>query len=160
MPTKEDLLYALTVKQLKQLAKENRIKLVREDWFGETYHLSTKDEIIEILSESFRIIKKKILKIVEPSPKPTRRRRIPKAVKEAVWGKYIGMSKAEGKCYVCGRTIHITRFEVGHNKAVAKGGTDNITNLRPICRSCNLAMGTMSIKTYKRKYFSKRKKRR
>ena len=83
------------------------------------------------------------------------RRKIPKAVKEAVWAKYIGINKAEGKCYVCKRTIHITSFEVGHNKAVAKGGSDNINNLRPICRPCNLAMGTMSIETYKRKYYSK-----
>lgn len=95
----------------------------------------------------------------EEKRKTKLRRKIPKAVKEAVWGRYIGIKKAEGKCYVCNRTIHITRFEVGHNKAVARGGSDNITNLRPICRSCNLAMGTMSIETFKRKYFSKTSKK-
>jgi len=93
------------------------------------------------------------------SKKRTKRRKFPKSVKDAVWGKYIGMNKAEGKCYVCKRTIHIRDFDVGHNKAVAKGGSDNITNLRPICRSCNLSMGTMSIEAYKQKYFSKTKKK-
>lgn len=68
------------------------------------------------------------------------------------------MDKTEGKRYVCNRTIHIIDFEVGHNKAVSKGGSDRITNLRPISRSCNRAMGTMSIEVYKRKYFSKSKK--
>lgn len=63
-------------------------------------------------------------------------------------------NKAEGKCYCCEiRTIHITDFQVGHNKAVAKGGSDNISNLRPICGPCNRGMGTMSIEKYREKYF-------
>ncbi|MEM3699246.1 MAG: HNH endonuclease [Candidatus Bathyarchaeia archaeon] len=83
------------------------------------------------------------------------RGKIPRHIKDQVWKVYIGAEKAEGKCYVCGRTIHITDFEVGHNKAVAKGGSDHLDNLRPICRGCNLAMGTMSIEAFKRKYFLK-----
>lgn len=87
------------------------------------------------------------------------RRKIPKGVRESVWNRYIGKDKIEGKCYVCDRTIRITNFEVGHNKAVAKGGSNRITNLRPICRKCNSSMGTMSIEVYKRKYYSKRKRK-
>jgi len=91
----------------------------------------------------------------EPKKK---RRAIPKSVKDAVWNKYIGAQKAEGSCYVCERTIHIRDFDVGHNRAKAKGGGDNISNLRPICRSCNLSMGTMSIETYKARHFGKPKR--
>jgi len=87
------------------------------------------------------------------------RRKIPKGVRESVWNKYIGKDKIEGKCYVCDRRIRITNFEVGHNKAVAKGGSDRITNLRPTCRKCNLSMGTMSIEVYKKKYYSKSERR-
>ena len=76
--------------------------------------------------------------------KPTRKA-IPKAVKVTVWNKYIGADKAEGKCYVCKRTIHVTDFDLGHNKARAKGGGDSIINLRPICRTCNTSMQTTSI---------------
>jgi 5-methylcytosine-specific restriction endonuclease McrA len=86
-----------------------------------------------------------------------RRRTIPKAVKITVWNKYIGSEKPEGKCYVCKRTIHVTDFDLGHNKAVAKGGGDNINNLRPICRTCNSSMGTMSIERFKAKYFEVKK---
>lgn len=92
--------------------------------------------------------------LYEEKPK---RRKIPVAVKNTVWSKYIGANKAEGKCYVCRKTIHITDFELGHNKAVAKGGKDNINNLRPICKTCNSSMGTMSIERFKAKYFSKQK---
>lgn len=84
-------------------------------------------------------------------------RKIPKSSKDTVWATYIGMDKTEGKCYVCRKTIHITDFDVGHNRAVSKGGSDNVTNLRPICRTCNSSMGTMSIEAFKRKYFSKTK---
>jgi 5-methylcytosine-specific restriction endonuclease McrA len=86
------------------------------------------------------------------------RKKIPKAVREQVWDVYIGTAKMEGKCYCCGwRTITFREFEVGHNKAVAKGGKDNISNLRPICRKCNSSTGTMSIEQYKKKYFTKPK---
>ena len=85
------------------------------------------------------------------------RKKIPKAVKDTVWAKYIGADKAEGKCYVCKRTIHITEFDLGHNKAKAKGGGDSISNLRPICRTCNASMHTTSIETFKARHFEKPK---
>jgi 5-methylcytosine-specific restriction endonuclease McrA len=91
---------------------------------------------------------------IDETPK---RKPIPKGVKTSVWSMYIGADKAEGKCYVCKRTIHITEFDLGHDKAVAKGGKNNISNLRPICRSCNSSMGTMSIEKYKVKYYEPKK---
>ena len=83
---------------------------------------------------------------------------ITKSLKTAVWDRYIEATNAEGKCYVCKRTIHITDFDCGHNKARAKGGTNNISNLRPICRQCNLSMRTKSIEAFK-KPFGKAKSR-
>ena len=86
------------------------------------------------------------------------KRPIDKNLRMAVWKKYFGL-KGEGKCYVCKRIIYIDHFQVGHNKARAKGGKDNISNLRPICGPCNRSMGTMSIENYKKKYFAKPKKK-
>jgi hypothetical protein len=86
--------------------------------------------------------------------KKTIRRTIPKSVKDSVWKKYFGANQPYGKCHVCEKTIHIQDFDIGHNKAVAKGGTDNINNLRPICRTCNNSMKTMSIETFKKKYYT------
>jgi hypothetical protein len=85
----------------------------------------------------------------EPKQK---RKTIPRSLKDAVWDRYIGATNAEGPCYVCKRTIHITDFDCGHNKARAKGGTNNISNLRPICRKCNLSMRTKSIEAFKKPF--------
>lgn len=76
----------------------------------------------------------------------------PKSVKEAVWRDYFG-NRMTGKCYACRKRINFTDFEVGHNKAASKGGSWNLQNLRPICRTCNRSMGTMAIETFKKKYF-------
>lgn len=91
------------------------------------------------------------------TPKPTAggRKPIGKPLRETVWLKYMG-NKAQGKCYCCRiRPIHITDFQVGHNKSVAKGGKNNISNLRPICGPCNRSMGTKSIEWYIKVHFSK-----
>lgn len=87
----------------------------------------------------------------EDEPRAPRRKKLSKDQRLEVWKKYIGVKNAEGPCYVCSKTIHIGDFDVGHNIARAKGGTDNIANFRPICRQCNRAMGTMTIARYKAK---------
>ena len=84
------------------------------------------------------------------------RKPINKNMRNNVWIKYMGGKAAQGKCYCCGiRTIHITDFDVGHNKSVARGGYNHIDNLRPICRPCNLGMKTKSIEWYKKKNYGK-----
>jgi 5-methylcytosine-specific restriction endonuclease McrA len=91
-----------------------------------------------------------------PTKSSSGRKSCPKAVKETVWRKYNG-NRMTGKCYVCKGPITFTNFEVGHNKPHSKGGKWTVGNLRPICRSCNRSMGTMSIEAFKRKHFSKKK---
>lgn len=95
-----------------------------------------------------------------PTPKPKGgRKSIGKPLRDQVWLKYMG-NRAQGKCYCCKiRMIHITDFHVGHNKAVAKGGKNNISNLRPICGPCNRGMSTKSIEWHRKKYFSKCRKK-
>jgi len=87
----------------------------------------------------------------------SKRKKISKTLRDQVWFKYMGGDKAEGRCYCCKiRPIHITDFEVGHNKPSSKGGKDHINNLRPICRICNRGMGSrMTIEGYKKKHYGK-----
>jgi 5-methylcytosine-specific restriction endonuclease McrA len=66
---------------------------------------------------------------------------IPKALREQVWIKYMG-NKFNGKCTItwCKNTMSAFDFHVGHDIPESKGGTLEITNLRPICARCNLSM--------------------
>lgn len=123
---------------------------------GEKYYSRVK----KMARDLFGLPKKPIIKPIDlwgTTSTPKKRSSCPKSVKESVWAKYCGINKMIGKCYVCSKPIHFTDFEVGHNKAFAKGGKWNINNLRPICKSCNRSMGTMTIESFKRKYFSKKR---
>lgn len=78
---------------------------------------------------------------------------IPKSVKDHVWNIYIGATKAEGPCYVCGKTIHIRDFHAGHVKARVNGGATTPDNLRPICSTCNASMHDENLEAFKAKHF-------
>ncbi len=66
---------------------------------------------------------------------------IPKAIREQVWIKYMN-EKLHGKCVIkwCKNQMSAFDFHVGHDIPESKGGTLDITNLRPICSRCNLSM--------------------
>lgn len=84
-----------------------------------------------------------------------KRKKIPKAIRTNVWKKYISPELMKGQCFVgCGTQIEITNFEVGHVVAFARGGTDTIDNLRPICSLCNKSMGTTNLNEFMEKFKS------
>ena len=66
---------------------------------------------------------------------------IPKALREQVWIKIFGES-FKHKCYIdwCTNEINVFDFHVGHDKPESKGGSLDISNLKPICARCNLSM--------------------
>ena len=64
--------------------------------------------------------------------KPTKRKSIPKSVREEVF-------KRDNYCCVkCGSTKNL---EVDHDESLANGGTDHIDNLQTLCRDCNRRKG-------------------
>ena len=77
---------------------------------------------------------------------------ISKSHKELVWNKFIGEEFLKYKCLCCKtRHIKINDFHCGHILAEANGGTQELNNLRPICRQCNQGMGTMHMLDYIKK---------
>ncbi len=81
------------------------------------------------------------------------KKNIPKQVKTDVWNTHIGDDIMKHKCLCCKKvTIKNTDFVVGHVISEYNGGNLNISNLRPICSSCNYSMGTMNMEDYVKTY--------
>ena len=70
-----------------------------------------------------------------------KKKTIPKAVREQCWLNTFG-KKYENSCYIswCSNKINVFDFHVGHDKPESKGGTLDISNLKPICSRCNSSM--------------------
>lgn len=62
----------------------------------------------------------------------------------AVWNKYIGSDVKASKCFFCENSISLDKFEVAHDTSIAKGGSNDIKNLFPLCGFCNKLMSTKS----------------
>jgi hypothetical protein len=73
---------------------------------------------------------------------PYRKKKIPKALREAVWLKYSG-KEFETKCHTtwCPNRITAYDFQAGHMIPEKKGGPTTLENLIPLCSRCNLSMG-------------------
>jgi 5-methylcytosine-specific restriction endonuclease McrA len=67
------------------------------------------------------------------------RKAVPKQIRNMVWEKYNGRSM-DGHCFCCRGVIKLENWHVGHYISFKNGGTDEITNLRPLCVACNLSM--------------------
>lgn len=95
----------------------------------------------------------------EEEPKtPTKKKAnsIPKKIRTLVWNEYIGKEIGESKCICCNKTmIDKAEFHCGHILAQANGGTNTVSNLRPICSGCNTSMGTRDMNEFCREFFGR-----
>lgn len=82
------------------------------------------------------------------------KKNIPQALRKKVWIKCVG-EKFTGACYTCGSKITVYDWHCGHVHAEAAGGETHVDNLRPVCSTCNLSMGTQNMEDFKRKHFSR-----
>lgn len=75
---------------------------------------------------------------------------IPKTLKDYCWNHWIGEDKAKAKCMCCERAeIKMNNFHCGHLISESNGGNLSYENLRPICASCNLSMGSENMGDFK-----------
>ena len=83
----------------------------------------------------------KVAKAIKMGEGKTVKATIPLALRQQVWITYVGKT-FETKCMVtwCTNRISAFEFDVGHNIPESKGGTLDISNLRPICHKCNISM--------------------
>ena len=64
-------------------------------------------------------------------PKPARRKRITRQVRQAV------IARQWGLCDVCGNRLDLKIVEIDHIVPVARNGPDDIDNLHALCPNCH-----------------------
>ena len=78
--------------------------------------------------------------------------KIPLAVRNAVWGKYVGMSY-NALCFCCNfEPITKVNYECGHIISEKNGGKIHLDNLRPICSACNKSVGSKNMEHFMEQY--------
>jgi HNH endonuclease len=80
----------------------------------------------------------------------SRRKSLPKATRLAVWNRFFGERVGVGTCQCCKREVTQQSFECGHVVAACNGGSDEVVNLRPLCRTCNRSMGASHMDDFSR----------
>lgn len=53
---------------------------------------------------------------------------------------------------LCVQDISYDNFECGHVRSRARGGTDKIDNLRPVCGWCDESLGTRDLEEFQKAY--------
>ena len=96
----------------------------------------------------YMMVHKKGTKDIDLSIFQNVRKKIPKSLKTLVWNKRNNMS-LEGVCYVCTSDLNYDDMECGHIIPHVYDGGIEITNLEPICKTCNRDMGIMNLNEYK-----------
>ncbi len=72
-----------------------------------------------------------------------KRKKLTKGQRIAVYYKF------GGHCAYCGCEIDIADMQVDHIKALERGGTDDMDNLYPACRSCNHYKHTLTVEGFR-----------
>jgi 5-methylcytosine-specific restriction endonuclease McrA len=103
-------------------------------------------ECLEYLSSDSPII---------DAPIVTQRKPFGKKKRDQLWKRNFGI-KLEGICFCCEKDLNKSSdWHAGHIIAHAKTGTDDYSNLKVICKKCNLGCGTENLLEYKKRNFDK-----
>ena len=86
-----------------------------------------------------------------PSRRP-RRKTIPRILHRQIWEK-CNPNGFDGICWCCGEHLEFAKMECGHDIPRARGGTDELENLYPICTSCNRSCNDDILHEYKAKWY-------
>ena len=133
--------------------------LINPEYIGDEVRfreiISKELEKIGIMDELLRIelLKRDDEEMKEVNEKKGKKK-IPAVIRRLVWDKYIGEEIGKSVCYSCKKMeISQMNFVCGHVISEYEGGRTTVDNLRPICNTCNLSMGTMNMDKFMLNYF-------
>lgn len=117
-------------------------------WFSTDVNLELIDSILRERNSTISIEHK-----MEDESKylDTKRKKFSQIERQKIWHTYIGSNKGQVLCPLCRiNTIEPLNYVVGHVLSLNNGGSNDISNLRPICSLCNNSMATkdMDINNY------------
>jgi len=93
--------------------------------------------------------------VVHSTGSKERRSRVPSVVRRRVWTSQFGDCDT-GYCNCCTIKVTTSDFHAGHIIAVTNGGSDDISNLKVICKECNFSMGSQDLHDFSMRHFSSR----
>jgi 5-methylcytosine-specific restriction endonuclease McrA len=121
-----------------------------------SYDERTREKMLTYFSNWMRTqTVKNLIPTVKPATKSITKSRpqIPKMIRGEVWKEYNGLL-VYGSCYCCKRTLDVfDTWNAGHVVPYSHGGPNTVTNLRPICQSCNQSMGTENLYDFKKAFY-------
>ncbi len=130
---RDDIDMDVIATRILKFAKDGQSKPNKTLWESKGNHEQRKDYFNVCLSELEK------MKTVAPKILPRRTLSIQERIQ--VFEK----AKVKETCYTCPAKITLETFHEAHDIAKGKGGTQDLDNLFPLCRSCNLRMGQLTI---------------
>lgn len=116
------------------------IRLPSRPELGESHFsvYSTHEDLIKNkINQYWQKLKLQINNHFKTKKQNTTRNRLPKGIRHEVF------KKDNFRCVWCGKNNTITSLEIDHIIPIAKGGTDELSNLRTLCVDCNRNRGDL-----------------
>jgi len=106
----------------------------------------------EIVKAKLGVPKKNIAIIIKDANAEPRKT-IPKKIRGEAWKIQFGDS-TQGSCFCCKKGLDVfDDWHAGHVISHSNNGADTADNLRPVCGSCNLSMGTENMDDFKKRCY-------
>ena len=102
---------------------------------------------LSLINNTYRVEERQSIpdNIIQKQPRKT----IPKKIRGIAWKIQFGDS-TKGSCFCCKKELDVfDDWHAGHIVSHSNNGTDTADNLRPVCGSCNLSMGTENMDAFK-----------
>lgn len=113
--------------------------------------IEEKDAIISQLQHENAGLREPLVGNVVPSATQYKKKKISKATRANCWRRHVQTTIGHGQtlCFCCKiNTIDPYDWGCGHIVAESRGGSNDIENLRPICRHCNGDMGVENMREF------------